>query len=197
MAKAARPRASNLQRILWSIIAIVLCGLIGIFIGYRRLLEERDVFIEGVKDAAIISVEKILQTATRDGIKEWDLEAVSGRYLAGVNQAELEQLQVTFYLANGSTVSLTADAGILHTDTKNMRVEGNVVVISGDYRLTTQSLHYDFDKRQLYTHDAVVITGQKVNLTGDSLVVELDQHRARLAGNVKSMLLASIDLARR
>ena len=197
MADAGRLKTSSLQRILWTIIAIVLCGLVGIFIGYRRLLEDRDVFIEGVKDAAVISVQKILQTATRDGAKEWDLEAAAGRYLAGTNQAELEHLQVTFYLENGSTVSLTADTGILQTDTKDMRVEGNVVVVSGTYRLTTQSLHYNFKERLLHTQDAVVITGENAELSAETLKVELDHHRAHFAGNVKSSLLSSIDLAKR
>jgi LPS export ABC transporter protein LptC len=197
MADARRPKTSNLQRILWTIIAIVLCGLVGIFIGYRRLMEDRDVFIEGVKDAAVISVQKIMQTATRDGAKEWDLEAASGRYLAGANQAELEQLQVTFHLGDGSTVNLTADTGILQTDTKDMRVEGNVVVVSGSYRLTTQSLHYNYKERLLHTQDVVVIKGENAELSAASLKVELDHHRAHFVGNVKSTLLSSIDLGKR
>jgi len=59
------------------IILLSLCVISAVFIGYRLILNKEGKFISSLNTEANISISKVYQTATRDGIKEWSLEAKS------------------------------------------------------------------------------------------------------------------------
>ena len=63
---------------------------------------------------------KVHQTATRDGVKEWDLVAGSAEYNDAENQVEFKDVAATFFLKDNQEVSLNADRGVLQTDSRDM-----------------------------------------------------------------------------
>ncbi|MGD9236198.1 MAG: LPS export ABC transporter periplasmic protein LptC, partial [Desulfobacterales bacterium] len=64
--------------------------------------------MDSTEPDATLSVNKIQQTATRDGIKEWSLEAGSGHYLDKTRQLLLKDVKVTFFLKDRSEIILIA-----------------------------------------------------------------------------------------
>ncbi len=177
-----------------SIILIAIGVISAVFIGYRFILDRQDSLIASIRSKANISIGKIHQTATRDGIKEWILDAGSAQYIDAENQANLQDLSVIFFLKDKSKVYLTADRGVLKTDTNNIEVIGNVVVKHADYRMKTEKLHYKHKERVFFSKKQVKIDGDSFNLVADSMSFDLNTNRALFEGKVESVFSENIML---
>ncbi len=170
------------------VVLMAIATVIIVFIGYRQVSEAPELLLSSIKDGADLSLGKIRQTATRDGKKEWSLEAGSAHYLENQNKAVLKELFITYYLENNNEVYLNADQGILITDTNDIEFTGNVVVRNQDYRLTTDQLNYSHKRRIISTDDPVHIQGNAADLRADSLTYDLNANQIVLTGNVATAI---------
>jgi LPS export ABC transporter protein LptC len=174
--------------ILLIIILLTIGTVVTIFIGYRRVSDAPEMLISSIKDGANLSLGKIRQTATRDGRKEWSLEAGSAHYIENENKAVLKELYITYFLENDEKVFLNADQGILNTDTNDIEFSGNVVVRNEDYQLNTERLNYRHERRLIFTETRVHVTGEAAEVWGDSLTYDLKANQVVLTGNVATTL---------
>ncbi len=156
-----------------------------VFLHYRHVLEKSGVTVSIGQSKANISIGKAHQTATQNGRKEWSLDAASADYMDKNNQAIFKDLSVTFYLKDETKVYITANQGILKTDTNNMEIYGNVVVRNKDYKLRCENLYYKHDKRIIFSKVPVNITGDSFELVADSMSLNLNTNKALFEGKVK------------
>ena len=184
----------KLKLILLSIIFVAVGVTLTVFVSHRRILEKEENIVSGVQNKANISIGKAHQTATRNGIKEWSLDATSVNYIVKKNQAIFQDLSVTFYLKNKTEVYLTANKGILKTDSNDMELFGNIVVKNLKYRLKTENLLYRHNKRIILSKVPVKVTGTTFNLAADSMSLNLDANKTMLEGNVEGILSENIKL---
>lgn len=180
-------KTGKFKLFLISVILITLGVISAVFIGYRFILDRQDSLIASIRSKANISIGKIHQTATRDGIKEWILDAGSAQYIDAEKQANLQDLSVIFFLKDKSEVYLTADRGILKTDTNNIEVIGNVVVKHTDYRMKTEKLRYKHKERVIFSKKQVKIDGDSFNLVADSMSFDLNINRVLFEGKVEGV----------
>ncbi len=134
-----------------------------------------------------VAIGKIEQTATRDGVKQWYLEADSGTFSDARKQAHFVGVRVTFFLKNNREVWLTADRGMVETGSNNIEVSGHVVVQNEFYRLETEQLNYNQQKRIITTKNPVRIIAEQFELQGGTMHVDLDSDRATLTGSVEGL----------
>jgi len=184
----------KLKLILLSIIFVAVGVTLTVFVSHRRILEKEENIVSGVQNKANISIGKAHQTATKNGIKEWSLDATSVNYIVKKNQAIFQDLSVTFYLKNKTEVYLTANKGILKTDSNDMELFGNIVVKNLRYRLKTENLLYRHNKRIILSKVPVKVTGTTFNLAADSMSLNLDANKTMLEGNVEGILSENIKL---
>lgn len=184
----------RLKIFLVAIILLSLGAISAVFIGYRLILNKEGKFISPLCSKANVSISKVYQTATRDGIKEWSLEAKSAYYIDATKQANLQDVIVTFFLKDGGKVYLTADQGILKTDSNDIEVTGDVVVRNETYRLTTKKLNYEHTKRIIFSKVPVKIVGDSLNLAADSMNFDLNTNRILFEGRVESNFSETITL---
>ena len=194
MPQSKYKKPKKLKFILMAIVSIVVGIVIVVYIGFRQLSEAPDKILSTLQDGADMSIGKINQTATRDGKREWRLEASSARYSQTKNEVILEDLSMTFYLDDGSEVYMTAKKGILNTRTNNVEVSGDVVIKRESYELTTQKLNYEHDKRIVYSRVPVLIVGDEAEISADSASLDLNTKKLRLKGNVESSISENIRL---
>ncbi|MGD2096269.1 MAG: LPS export ABC transporter periplasmic protein LptC [Desulfobacterales bacterium] len=187
MAKVYK-KPKKLKFVLLATIIIAIGTVIAIYIQFRSGANVVEQVTESDEPDAMLSVNKIQQTATRDGKKEWSLEASSGHYLDKNRQLLLKDVKVTFFLKDESEIILIADQGTLNTDTSNMEVSGNVVLKNNEYRLLTEHLSYVHDQRVLYSKVPVRISGASADLTAESLSFDLDTKRLTLEGGVATTI---------
>lgn len=181
-------KPKKIKIFLLAIILITLGGIIGIYIGFRQNPQIAESIPESVAPDATLSIGKIQQTATREGRKEWSLEANAGQYIKDMNQMVLKDLSVTFFLEDGSEVTLVADQGKLKTDTNDIEVSGNVMVNNNEYRLLTEKLNYAHKQRILYSKVPVTISGASTQIVGDAISFDLNSKKLTLEGSVEATI---------
>src|SRR5210317_607281 len=181
-------KPKKIKILLLATILITLGGVIGIYIGFRQDSKLTESVPESVEPDATLSIGKIQQTATRKGKKEWSLEAGSANYIGKTSQMVLKDLKVSFFIDETSEVTLAADKGILNTDSNDIEVSGNVVVIKKEYKLLTERMNYANDKRVLYSTAPVTISGPAVHLTADTISFDLNTQKVTLEGSVETTL---------
>lgn len=184
-----RNKTKKISLILLAGIIVAVSTIVAVFIGYRRMSDTPELLIASIKEGVNLSIGKIRQTATRDGKKEWSLEASSADYLESDKKVILKQLVVTFYLENGSEIYLQADRGTLQTDTNNIEFSGHVVVKNSDYRLQTDRLNYQHNPRIIFSNAPVQILSDSAELSADSISYDLNANKIVLSGKVESTII--------
>lgn len=181
-------KSKKLKYVLLSIVLIAVGIVVVVYMGYRRLSEAPEILLSTLQDGADMSIGKIHQTATRDGKREWSLEAASAHYIEDQNQVILNELSVTFYLDDGDEVYLTAQQGVLNTGSNDIEVSGNVIIKKDTYQLTTDKLNYENKQRIIFTRGPVLLTGEDARVSANSASLDLNTKTIRLKGNVESTL---------
>jgi LPS export ABC transporter protein LptC len=180
------------------ILLAVILGAFGVtwaaFVTNRNSLEKEENIVSDIRNDANISIGKPHQTATRNGIKEWNLEAASVYYKVEKNQAIFQDLFITFYLKDKSEVYLTANKGILNTDSNDMEIFGNVVIKNATYRLKTENLFYRHNRRIIFSKVPVKITGPAFDLVASSMSLNLNTNKTMLEGKVEGTFFEIIKL---
>lgn len=156
-----------------------------VFLQYRQFLEKIDPPVSISQNQANISIGKAHQTATRNGRREWSLDAASADYVDKNSRAIFKDLSLTFYLKDETKVYVTANQGILKTDSNDMEIYGNVVVKNKDYKLRCENLYYNHHRRILFSKVPVNITGDSFELDADSMSLNLKDNKASFEGKVK------------
>lgn len=187
-------KPKKIKLFLLAIIIITLGGVIWISIGLRPDTKTAQEVLTSIPQDATMSIGKIHQTATRKGRKEWSLEASSAHYWAEASQLVLKEPSVTFFLKDNSEVTVTADQGILQTDSNDIEVSGNVVLRNNQYELITDHLNYAHDRRVLYSNAPVTVSGDTAELTADSISFDLDSKKLTLEGGVEATLAEKFTL---
>jgi len=186
MARAQYLKSKKLKLILLSVILIAVGIVVVVYLAYQRLSDAPELLLSTIQEGADMSIGKIHQTATRDGKREWSLEAASAHYMEDKKQVVLNELSVIFYLEDGSEAYLTADRGVLNTASNDIEVSGNVVIKKDTYQLSTEKLNYQNKIRTIFARVPVLITGKDARVTADSASFDLNTKKVRLKGNVDS-----------
>ncbi len=186
--EAPYKKPKKIKILLLATMFLALGGVIAFYIGFQQDSEVPESIPESAEPDATLSIGKIRQTATREGKKEWSLEASSARYADKAGQMVLKDLTVTFFLNDKSEIILTADQGMLNTASNDIEVSGNVMLKNKEYKLLTESLSYAHDKRVLYSKAPATISGTSARLAADKLSFDLSTKKLTLEGGIETTL---------
>ena len=176
-----------------STLCIGLALIIGVFLLKDKSGDESETsLIESIPLEANLTISKVHQTATRDGVKDWSLDADTAQYFNERKQLVLNAIDMEFYLKDNRQVNLSADKGTLTTDTKDVVISGNIKLHSDQNRLKTEQLHYNHEDKILFGDVPVEITGQAFNLKADRMTYDLDENRIVFEGNVKGYFVEDL-----
>ena len=167
-----------------ALILVTIGTITAVFIGYKQVATAPEKLLSSIKDGANLSLGKIRQTATRDGKKEWSLEAGSAHYIENDKKAVLKNLFITYFLKDNREVYLEAEEGILQTDTNDIEFSGNVVIRNDEFQLKTAHLNYDHAQRIIICDQSIRIWGQGGELKAESANYDLNADKILLKGNV-------------
>jgi len=166
-----------------------------VFIGYRTVSNPQEMFLSSlIQDDATIAIERVHQTSTKNGVKEWSLDATSAQFIEKERQAVFDDLSVTFYLENDNSVKLSANKGYLNTDTRDIRIDGDVIADDGEFKILTDTLDYEHERRVLIALKPVQILGSTFRLNADSALYDLNSQRTTFDGSVEGTILDKINL---
>lgn len=161
--------------------------LVAIFVDYRNVLDKVDTSLSDLSGDAAVSMKRVQQTATKNGIKEWSLDAASVQLMSEKKQAFFKDLAITFYVQDGQPVYLTADGGVLKTDSNDIEAFGNVVIQKEDYRLNTEKIEYQHQRRLISAVKPVKISAEAFDIEASSMTFDLNTRKTELKGNVRGV----------
>jgi len=128
------------------------------------------------------------EQTNQNAFKEWELDAESAQYFKHENKIALQSVVATFFSDEGKVYKLTAEYGELYTDSKDVKVSGNVVAVADEgYRIQTDSFQYSAKERKIFTNDDVALSSEKLDMTGKGMVVDLDEERLYILKEVKAL----------
>ncbi|MFH1156290.1 MAG: LPS export ABC transporter periplasmic protein LptC [Pseudomonadota bacterium] len=172
---------------------IIIAGLVA-FYAYEKAITGKKIMKKvHIDSSASLVLSSMHQTSSRNGIKEWTLDAASAKLLKNENLAVMETISVVFFMDNGKTVYLTSDQGTLNTETHDMTFSGNVVVSHADYRLLTDKLHYEKKRHIMYSTTRIQLKDAESIIEADSFETDLNRRITVFKGNVKGQLSEKFD----
>lgn len=175
----------RIKAFLFLVIGVTIGILAIIFFGYNMLRNDPQKLISTMQNKASLSIGKVHQVSTRDGVKEWSLDAASAHVVDETRKLMLEDITIVYFLKDGQEVQLTAEKGYLRTDSSDIEVEQHVVVTFQDYRLESDILQYNHSRRLLATKKPVKIFGTTSTLTADSMFFDLNRNTIKFQGNIE------------
>lgn len=144
--------------------------------------------------AADLQLKKVKYTETREGVKEWELEAFSVGYFQEEGIVVCEKIKATFFGQNKVSYTLTGVQGKFHIKTKVIEVFGGVKIDSTDgYHLRSSSIKYLAERRELITTDLVEMEGPRFRVEGQGMIIDIDRQRVKVLSQVNTVF-ADIDV---
>lgn len=187
-------RRRLVQRVLLAVIALALVATVTVFVGYRRITRDPEVLLDRLHEEADMQLSKIRQTAMKNGIREWRLEADSATLIEKENSMLLTRPVVEFFMNDGDSLHLTADRGTIYTDSSRMTISGQVAANTSLYRFRTEALDYDPAVRELRADTPVTLSGESFTLKADSMAIDLEAGITRFEGNVEGTIIEDLQL---
>ena len=181
------------MRKLRSFLGIIILGSLGVvgFMTWRTLAPPQQK-VETAKEPATsadLKLDRVRYTETREGVKEWELEAISAQYFKEESTVFFDKVKATFFGKNGQRYVLVGEKGKFNTQTKAIEVFNGVTLSSSDgYQMRTRSLKYMAEKKELSTSDRIEITGPQLRVEGIGLIVELDRQQMKVLRQVTTTL---------
>jgi len=138
---------------------------------------------------ADMQLERIRFVEDKSGTKTWELEAKSIQQYQDQNMMILEDVKVTFYTKDGQAFVLAGNQGKVYQDSKDMELVGDVVLSSNDgYKLKTHSISYKNSEKKATTSDPVEIEGERIQLVGKGMLVDMEAKTFKILSQVKTQL---------
>lgn len=188
-------RRRSIKLFLLITLFLVFGVVLTVFIGYRTVSKPQELLLSSlVQDDATIAIDRVHQTSTKNGIKEWSLDAASAQLIEKDRQAVFNELSMTFYMKNDKSIKLSAKKGYLNTDTKDIRVHGDVIADDGEFKILTETLNYEHEKRILVTTKPVQILGSTIRVNADSALYDLTSQKTTFDGKVEGTIFDKIKL---
>ncbi|UCC66162.1 MAG: LPS export ABC transporter periplasmic protein LptC [Deltaproteobacteria bacterium] len=173
------------------LIILILMGLIlsvaGGYLLIGRQGSEEEI-LPTTEAKADLFLEEVHYVETKGEKKEWELRAKSAHHFLQEESTLLKDLRVTFFAEGGRIVTLSGEEGSIKRK-KEIEVHGNVVVTSSDgYRVVTDSLYYDEERRQIYTDDPVLIERAGMRVKGIGILVDIKKGTLSIQKEVETVI---------
>jgi len=140
-------------------------------------------------DDTDIHIQNAHYTEVTDSGTVWVIDAASVRFVRKDNLAYFDKVSIKLTLKDGQSYTMKGEKGVLHTDTKNAELQGDVnVTSSSGWRFDTAALKY-FDADQVVRADRdVKLQSEKLEIKGVGMSVYLKTEEVKLSSKVNAVL---------
>ena len=163
--------------------------IVGVFVIKYDVDKETRESSDSVTPEADMTIKNIHYVKTNLGVKEWELEASSGQYFKNRGISIFKNVRVKVFLKDGKPMTLVGDEGKVATDSRDIKVWGNVVASSEEgYQFYTQSLEYCSENRSIFTEDKIAFVGNGMEVRGVGITIDVDGERFFVLNDVSTTL---------
>lgn len=178
-------------KIIVLVFLILIAGIVAVSLWVsfeeRRALTKKEKLPEVQIDGVESRMEKIQLVEDKGGKKTWELEAKSIEQAEETKRFTLQDVKVTYYSKDGRTIVVTGRQGRVNQDSKDVELEGDVVLTTSDgYRVRTNAVSYRHEAKKVTSSDPVEIVGEQIRVVGKGLQVDLEARTFKVLGRVKT-----------
>jgi LPS export ABC transporter protein LptC len=109
---------------------------------------------------------------------------VNAKKAVFVTASDVQLTALTIFFPE-KDMTLTSESGLYNTESRDLKIEGNIKASTTDYDILTTKLRWDAAKNQLFSDDKVTIVGKRFYVEGEDLTATNDL--ATLHKNVKAV----------
>ena len=123
---------------------------------------------EKIDPPTVMEYEGNTITEEKDGVKLWEMTADKIKIDSVTQLAEFDKVDGKFYQDDGKTLKVTANKGVYNQQTRDVHLEGEVVLIDSDgAKLTGKKLDWDSKQETITATEDVKLFREDVRATGD------------------------------
>ena len=142
--------------------------------------------IEKLPDATI---ENVRYSGSKGDEREWELEADRAEHTKDSDLIVLTMVKFLYFTDNKLISTLTGKEGTYSESTGDIRIRGNVKVVSTEgYRLSTEALDYSTETKLVTTDERVKISTDGLVITGKGLEMDVDGGKITVLKDVTTIL---------
>jgi LPS export ABC transporter protein LptC len=139
---------------------------------------------------ADLRIKDVFLTEDNQGIKAWELKAQWAKIYRKDNKTILEDLRIKVFAKGRKPIHITGETGELDNASKNLRIRGNVEVVSEEgFTLRTEEVLWLNEKREIVNEKPVWLSTKGFRLQGKGLLVKVDKQQFFLQEKVTANLL--------
>lgn len=139
-----------------------------------------------------VGLQEINFMQVKDGVKLWELKAEAVEYQQPKNMVSFKKVTLTYFPKDDQPITLVGNLGNLDTKTKNIFIEGEVVISTPEgYELKVPSLHYQDDIREISSDATFTFKSRAILLDGQGMTMNLDSQKVLVKKKVKMTLYHS------
>jgi LPS export ABC transporter protein LptC len=139
-----------------------------------------------------VGLQEINFVQVKNGIKLWELKAEAVEYQKLKNVVSFKKVTLTYFPKDEKPITLVGNLGNLDTQTKNIFIEGEVVISTPEgYELKVPFLHYRDDLREISSEGTFTLKSRAVLLDGQGMTMNLDSQKVRVKSKVRMTLYHS------
>lgn len=182
----------RIRFIRWFLFLAMVGTVLVLFVGLK--LRPRERLLPAVVEKATgedgsLSLNNFEYRDVKEGNARWTVWATTAHYFEDRQETVLDQVRAVFFLKDGGQVELHGATGILHNESNNMEINGNVRVSYGeDYRLSTDRLVYERDKELIHTAAPVLVEGRGFILKGQGMRIEIGRRALSIMSQIETTL---------
>jgi LPS export ABC transporter protein LptC len=137
-------------------------------------------------------------TEMQEGKRFWTLRASEAKYFQDQQKTLLQAVRLTFYTEVGEEIHVQSREGVLHTETKDIELRGNVrAELPNEYVATMETANYNHTEGIVASDDPVHLSGPGLELDGNRWTYKMADHIAKVNGNViVSLVVKNLRLER-
>ena len=168
-----------------AILAVILSLAVVLLIGLRMAPEKA--FLKIMADKVDLQIKNVRYTEVGDSGIKWEITADTARYLKKENLALFENVTVRLVMKDGQTCVMNGDQGRLDTQSRNMEIDGNVGIVSGNGdRFATDHLRYRNGARRIETDQPVAMENGNVRISGVGMIFHLDESKLTMLSQIRA-----------
>ena len=165
----------------------VLAGLSGV-VAWKVIGRRAPEPVRQPPQQAEYQIKDVRINETLDGNLRWTLEADQAEVYDQKGITVMRKVVIQVFSRDGSW-TVTSDEGTLHNDKRDVLLKGNVVIKSSDgLEMRAPTLAWRNEKRTLDTEDAVEIQRDGTTISGQGLLVSMQDETAHINKSVRVVI---------
>jgi LPS export ABC transporter protein LptC len=166
------------------LIVVIFMGLI-FHSGEKK---KKDPILKIIPDNVDLQIRNFHYTEVGDANWKWEINADTAKYVKKENLAYFDNVKMRIIRADGKMITMTGKSGCFHTDSKNAKISGDVLLVTDtNDRMVTDHLNYSNVDRTVFTDEPVEFKNSQLTIKGKGMTFLIKEEKIKLHERISAI----------